>query len=44
LIDAVSVAVDWVRRNIGRIEENIEFKKNYWLNEESARNIIEACA
>ena len=40
LIDALSVGVDRIQRNIGRVEENIEFKKNYWLDEESARNMI----
>ncbi len=40
LIDAVSVAIDRVQRSIGRVEENIEFKKNYRLDEEFARNMI----
>ncbi len=40
MIDALSVGVDRIQRNIGRVEENIEFKKNYWLDEESARNMI----
>jgi hypothetical protein len=40
LIDALSVAVDRIQRNIGGVEKSIEFKKNYWLDEESARNMI----
>jgi len=34
------VAADRLQRNIGRVEENIEFKKNYRLDEEFARNMI----
>ena len=40
LIDALSVAVDRIQRNIGGVEKSIEFKKNYELDEESARNMI----
>lgn len=40
LIDALSVAVDRIQRNIGGVEKSIEFKKNYWLDEETARNMI----
>lgn len=40
LIDALSVAVDRIQRSIGGVEKSIEFKKNYWLDEESARNMI----
>jgi hypothetical protein len=40
LIDALSVAVDRIQMNIGGVERSIEFKKNYQLDEESARNMI----
>jgi len=40
LIDALSVAVDRIQRNIGGVEKSIEFKKNNQLDEESARNMI----
>ena len=40
LIDALSVAVDRIQRNIGGVEKSIEFKKNYRLDEETARNMI----
>jgi hypothetical protein len=40
LIDALSIAVDRIQRNIGGVERSIEFKKNYELDEESARNMI----
>lgn len=40
LLDALSVGVDRIQRNIGAVEEQIEFKKNYRLDEEFARNMI----
>ncbi len=40
LLDALSVGVDRIQRNIGGVEQSIEFKKNRWLDEESARNLI----
>lgn len=40
LIDALSVAVDRIQRNIGKVEESIEYKKKYYLDEETARNMI----
>lgn len=40
LIDALSVAVDRIQRNIVGVEKSIEFKKNYPLDEQSARNMI----
>ncbi len=40
LIDALSIAVDRIQRNIAGVEKSIEFKKHYELDEESARNMI----
>jgi hypothetical protein len=40
LLDALSVGIDRIQRNIGKVEENIEFKKNYQLDEETAKNMI----
>jgi hypothetical protein len=40
LIDAVSVAVDRIQRNIGRVEQHIGVKKQKMLSDESAKSLI----
>ena len=40
LIDALSVAVDRIQRNIGGVEKSIEYKKRYELDEIHAKYMI----
>ncbi len=40
LIDAVSVAVDRIQRNIGQVEQHIGVKKQKMLSDESAKSLI----